>query len=117
MPGNYHWSVDMLVEEVRSAKSLGIGGVMLFGIPEKKDDLASGAYDDHGIVQQAVRALKREVPGILLITDVCLANTRPTAIAAWFRATRSLTTKAWTCSPERPFLKPKPARISSLLQT
>ena len=74
MPGNYNWSVDMLVEEVRSAKSLGIGGVMLFGIPEKKDDLASGAYDDNGIVQQALRALKREVPGILLITDVCLCE-------------------------------------------
>ena len=74
MPGNYNWSVDMLVEEVRSAKSLGIGGVMLFGIPEKKDDLASGAYDDKGIVQQALRALKREVPGILLITDVCLCE-------------------------------------------
>jgi len=64
----------MLVEEVRSAKSLGIGGVMLFGIPEQKDDLASGAYADNGIVQQALRALKREVPGILLITDVCLCE-------------------------------------------
>jgi porphobilinogen synthase len=74
MPGNYHWSVDKLVEEVRSAKSLGIGGVMLFGIPEKKDDLASGAYDDDGIVQKAVRALKREVPGIVIITDVCLCE-------------------------------------------
>ncbi len=74
MPGNYNWSVDMLVEEVRSAKSLGIGGVMLFGIPEKKDDLASGAYADNGVVQQALRALKREVPGILLITDVCLCE-------------------------------------------
>jgi len=74
MPGNYHWSVDTLVEEVRSAKSLGIGGIMLFGIPAKKDDGASGAYDEHGIVQQAVRALKREVPGILVITDVCLCE-------------------------------------------
>ena len=74
MPGNYHWSVDTLVEEVRSVKSLGIGGIMLFGIPEKKDDRASGAYDDHGIVQEAVRALKREVQGILVITDVCLCE-------------------------------------------
>ncbi len=74
MPGNYHWSVDMLVEEVRSVKSLGIGGIMLFGIPAKKDDRASGAYDEHGIVQEAVRALKREVPGILVITDVCLCE-------------------------------------------
>jgi porphobilinogen synthase len=74
MPGNYHWSIDTLVEEVRSAKSLGVGGIMLFGIPEKKDDRASGAYEEHGIVQEAVRALKREVPGILLITDVCLCE-------------------------------------------
>ncbi len=74
MPGNYHWSVDTLVEEVRSVKSLGISGIMLFGIPEKKDDRATSAYDDHGVVQEAVRALKREVPGILVITDVCLCE-------------------------------------------
>jgi len=74
MPGNYHWSIDLLVEEVRSVKSLGIGGIRLFGIPVKKDDAGTGAYDEHGIVQEAVRALKREVPGILLITDVCLCE-------------------------------------------
>jgi porphobilinogen synthase len=74
MPGNYHWSVDTLVEEVRSVKSLGIGGIMLFGIPAKKDDAGTGAYDEHGIVQEALRALKKEVPGILLITDVCLCE-------------------------------------------
>jgi porphobilinogen synthase len=74
MPGNYHWSIDTLVKEVQSVKSLGIGGIMLFGIPAKKDDAGSGAYDDHGIVQEALRALKREVSGILLITDVCLCE-------------------------------------------
>jgi porphobilinogen synthase len=74
MPGNYNWSVDMLVKEVRNVKSLGIGGIMLFGLPAKKDDAATGAYEDQGIVQQALRALKREVPGILLITDVCLCE-------------------------------------------
>jgi porphobilinogen synthase len=74
MPGNYHWSIDTLVEEVRSVKSLGIGGVILFGIPETKDDLATSAYADHGIVQDAVRALKREVKDILVITDVCLCE-------------------------------------------
>ena len=74
MPGNYHWSVDTLVEEVRSVKSLGISGIMLFGIPERKDDRATSAYDDHGVVQEAVRALKGEVPGILVITDVCLCE-------------------------------------------
>jgi porphobilinogen synthase len=74
MPGNYQWSADTLVEEVRSVKSLGIGGIILFGIPENKDDRATGAYDDQGVVQEAVRALKRAVPGILLITDVCLCE-------------------------------------------
>jgi porphobilinogen synthase len=74
MPGNYHWSVDTLVEEVRSVKSLGIGGVMLFGIPETKDELATSAYADRGVVQEAVRALKREVKEILVITDVCLCE-------------------------------------------
>ncbi len=74
MPGNYHWSVDTLVEEVRSVKSLGIGGIMLFGIPETKDELATSAYADHGVVQEAVRALKREVKEMLVITDVCLCE-------------------------------------------
>lgn len=74
MPGNYQWSIDMLVEEVRSVQSLGIPGIMLFGIPDQKDDLATSAYDEQGIIQEAVRALKREVPGILVITDVCLCE-------------------------------------------
>ncbi|MFH1573338.1 MAG: porphobilinogen synthase [Acidobacteriota bacterium] len=74
MPGNYQWSVDRLVEEVRSAASLGIGGIILFGIPETKDERASGAYAESGIIQQAVRAIKREVPGIVVMTDVCLCE-------------------------------------------
>jgi porphobilinogen synthase len=74
MPDNYQWSVDLLVEEVRAVKSLGVGGIILFGIPERKDDLATGAYDDHGIVQVAVRALKDAVKDVLIITDVCLCE-------------------------------------------
>jgi porphobilinogen synthase len=74
MPGNFQYSVDALVGEVREVQSLGIGGVILFGIPETKDETASGAYDDEGIVQQAVRAIKREVRDILVITDVCLCE-------------------------------------------
>jgi porphobilinogen synthase len=74
MPGNYHFSIDTLVKEVQSVKSLGIRGIILFGIPEKKDDRATAAYSDRGIVQEAIRALKREVSGILLITDVCLCE-------------------------------------------
>jgi porphobilinogen synthase len=64
-------SIDMAVEECREVKSLGIGGVILFGLPEAKDDEASGAYDDDGIVQRAIRAIKRAAPDLLVITDVC----------------------------------------------
>jgi porphobilinogen synthase len=71
MPGVYQLSVDELVKECAEVHSLGIGGVILFGIPETKDELASGAYADDGIVQQAVRAVKRAVPKLLVMTDVC----------------------------------------------
>jgi porphobilinogen synthase len=74
MPGNCRWSVDTLVEEARSVKALGIPGVLLFGIPESKDERGSAAYDDQGIIQQAVRALKREVKDLLVVTDVCLCE-------------------------------------------
>ncbi len=71
MPGNYQLSIDEAVKECEEARALGIGGVLLFGIPQSKDDRASGAYDPHGIVQQGVRAIKREVPDLLVVTDVC----------------------------------------------
>ena len=71
MPGNYQLSVDEIVKECAEVQRLGIGGVILFGIPETKDEVASGAYAEDGIVQQAVRAVKREVPKLLVITDVC----------------------------------------------
>lgn len=71
MPGNYQLSIDELVKECAEVKSLGLGGVILFGLPDVKDETASGAYADDGIVQKAVRALKREVSGLLVMTDVC----------------------------------------------
>jgi porphobilinogen synthase len=71
MPGNYQMSVDEAVKECVEIRALGIGGVMLFGLPETKDEMASGAYDENGIVQRAVRALRREVPGLLIVTDIC----------------------------------------------
>jgi porphobilinogen synthase len=74
MPGVANLSVDRLVEECREVKKLGIPAVILFGLPEAKDELGSGAYAEDGIVQQAARALKREVPGLLVITDVCLCE-------------------------------------------
>ena len=74
MPGNYNLSVDEAVKEAREAKSLGLPGLILFGLPEKKDEVATGAWADDGIVQQATRAIKREVPGLLLLADVCLCE-------------------------------------------
>ena len=71
MPGNYQMSIDNLVGECAEVQSLGIGGVILFGLPESKDELASGAYADDGIVQQAIRAVREETHDLLIMTDVC----------------------------------------------
>src|SRR3954451_4990121 len=74
MPGVFNLSVDEAVKEAASAKSLGIQSVILFGLPEKKDEIATGAWADDGIVQRATRAIKREVPGLMVIGDVCLCE-------------------------------------------
>ncbi|HXZ29508.1 MAG TPA: porphobilinogen synthase [Terriglobales bacterium] len=74
MPGNYNLSVDEAVKEAREVKSLGLPGIILFGLPEKKDEVATGAWADDGIVQQATRAIRREVPGLLILADVCLCE-------------------------------------------
>jgi porphobilinogen synthase len=71
MPGVAQVSIDNLVRDCEEAKAVGVGGVILFGIPEAKDELASGAYAEDGITQRAIRALKREAQGLLVITDVC----------------------------------------------
>jgi porphobilinogen synthase len=71
MPGHSQLSIDQLVIECAEAAKLGLGGVILFGLPETKDDMASGAYAEDGIVQKALRTVKREVPGLLVLTDVC----------------------------------------------
>jgi porphobilinogen synthase len=71
MPGNYQMSIDGIVRECAEVASLGVSGVILFGIPESKDETASGAYDDQGIVQRAVCAVKAAVPKLIVITDVC----------------------------------------------
>ena len=72
MPGVYQLSVDQIVRECADVHALGIPAVIFFGIPEEKDEVGSGAYDAHGVVQEALRAVKKEVPGLYLITDVCL---------------------------------------------
>jgi porphobilinogen synthase len=74
MPGCYHLSLDLLTEEVHEVASLGIPAVLLFGLPPDKDPAGTGAYDPEGIVQEAVRVIKKETPDLLVITDVCLCE-------------------------------------------
>jgi porphobilinogen synthase len=74
MPGNYHLSVDELVREAESVFAQGIPAVLLFGLPEQKDARGSESFGEDGIVQQAVRALKKELPELYVITDVCLCE-------------------------------------------
>lgn len=74
MPGVFNLSVDEAVKEAREAYSLGVPAVILFGLPEKKDELATGAWADEGIVQKTARAIKREIPDLILIGDVCLCE-------------------------------------------
>ena len=74
MPGCYHLSLDMLEEEVVEINALGIPAVLLFGLPEEKDPVGSGAYDPEGIIQEAIRVIKQAAPHLLVIGDVCLCE-------------------------------------------
>jgi len=74
MPSVFQLSIDELLRECIEVKALGVPAVILFGIPEYKDEVGSGAYDEHGIIQTAVRALKKEIPDLVVITDVCLCE-------------------------------------------
>ena len=74
MPGVFNLSVDEAVKEAREVHSLGVPSVILFGLPDRKDDVATGAWAEDGIVQQAARAMKREVPELVLMGDVCLCE-------------------------------------------
>jgi len=74
MPGHFQLSIDLLIKEVKEAKSLGILGVLLFGIPDRKDEMGSEGYADDGIVQRAVRSIKEKVDGMAVMTDVCLCE-------------------------------------------
>ncbi len=74
LPGIARRSVDVLAEEAARVHALGIGAVLLFGIPDEKDEAGSGAHDDDGIVQRALRAVRERVPELVLVTDVCLCE-------------------------------------------
>jgi porphobilinogen synthase len=74
MPGIYQLSIDYLLKECEETLKLGIPAVILFGIPDHKDELGSGAYDKNGIIQKAVREIKKHIPELVVITDVCLCE-------------------------------------------
>jgi len=74
MPGNYQQSIDNIVKDCEEIKALGIPAVILFGIPEHKDEVGSEAYSDEGIVQHAIKAIKNKLPDLIVITDVCLCE-------------------------------------------
>src|SRR6184192_3466068 len=74
MPGVFNLSVDEAVREAEDAQALGVPAVILFGLPENKDEVATGAWAEDGIVQQATRAIKREVPNLIVLGDVCLCE-------------------------------------------
>src|SRR6266849_6371341 len=74
MPGVFNLSEDEAVKEAEEAQSLGVPALIQFGLPEKKDEVATGAWEEDGIVQRAARAIKREIPELLLIGDVCLCE-------------------------------------------
>jgi porphobilinogen synthase len=110
MPGVFNLSVDQAVREAQEAHSLGIPAVILFGLPEKKDDVATGAWEENGIVQRAACAIKSELPDLLLVGDVCLceymshghcgvveASPAPKSLGA---AARSIGARAIAAKPE-----------------
>jgi porphobilinogen synthase len=74
MPGQYNISIDQAVKVAREAEKAGIGGIILFGIPAQKDEAGSDCYDENGIVQNALRAIRENVRDLLLITDVCMCE-------------------------------------------
>src|SRR5271157_4572021 len=103
MPGVFNLSVDEAVQEVRATRALGVPAIILFGLPEKKDEVATGAWAEDGIVQRAARAIKSEVPDLLIMGDVCLCEymshghcgiVRPAATPRSLGAAARATTKA-----------------------
>jgi porphobilinogen synthase len=74
MPGNYQWSTDTVLHEIEEMLQLGVRSTILFGLPESKDEVGTGAYHQHGVVQDAIRAIKSRFPEMYVVTDVCLCE-------------------------------------------
>ena len=102
MPGVFNLSVDQAVKEAREAHGLGIPAIILFGLPVKKDEVATGAWAEDGIVQQAARAIKRESPGLLVIGDVCLCEYMSHGHCGVVRMTKKPAAKGGKAKPAPP---------------
>jgi porphobilinogen synthase len=99
MPGVCNLSVDEAVKEAKQTHALGVPAIILFGLPEKKDEVATGAWAEDGIVQQAARAIKREVPGLIIMGDVCLCEYMSHGHCGVVRATRPQSLGAAVAAP------------------
>jgi porphobilinogen synthase len=109
MPGVFNLSIDEAVKEAREVYALGVPSVILFGLPDKKDEVATGAWHENGIVQEATRAIKREVPELVLMGDVCLCEymshghcgiVKPTLPRSLGAAARDVMVKAYSSKEE-----------------
>ena len=113
-PNQRHLSADRLAEEARGVAEAGCAGVLLFGLPGYKDAEGSSAWDDDGVVQRGVRAIRAAVPELPIITDVCLCQFTDHGSCGVLGATaRSTTTRRSTCSPASPCRTPRRAPTSS----
>jgi len=110
MPGQYQLSLDMLPAEIDELKALGIPAVILFGLPSSKDEIGSEAYDEHGIVQEAIRTIKAHDPEFYVITDVCMCEyTSHGHCGILDDKAASSTTSRLSCSPRKPSPTPRRA--------
>jgi porphobilinogen synthase len=98
MPGCFQESVDRAVKHAKEVYSLGIPAVILFGIPEHKDETGSGAYDPHGVVQKAIKAIKDKIPELQVITDVCMCEYTSHGHCGIIEQERSRTIRRSSCS-------------------
>jgi Delta-aminolevulinic acid dehydratase len=103
MPGQFRFSIDEILKELESCVALGIKSILLFGIPHHKDEMATCAYDDDGIVQRAVRSIKAHFPDLYVITDVCLCEYMSHGHCGLSRTATWITTRRWNSSRRRRF--------------
>ena len=102
MPGIFRLTMDEAASEAEQLAELGVPAVILFGLPAEKDSLGQGAYDENGVVQEAVRAVKRAAPDVIVMTDVCLCEYTDHGHCGVIRDVESTTTGPSNCSPRPP---------------